>query len=126
MSAKLEDVFQEIERASLPGFMEQTLSVDTHDILGDTLLHVVAIWGIVDYARALLDAGAVIDVQGEMGCTPLHEAIGQEHYDMVAFLLSRGADPTIKSEFGDAFQIAAHPNTEEGIRIRNLLNAKEA
>jgi ankyrin repeat protein len=73
---------------------------------GETPLHIVATWGDVDSARALLDAGAEIDVDGEEDHTPLHEAIEQGHLEMVRLLISRGADLKRRCSFGDAFDLA--------------------
>ncbi len=83
---------------------------------GETPLHIVAVWGDVESAKVLLDAGADIDVLGEDDHTPLHEAIGQGHIEMVRLLISRGADLRRRCSFGDAFELAALGH-DENIKI---------
>lgn len=60
----------------------------------------------------LIDEGADIDVPAEHGCTPLHEAALQGHIDVVTLLLSRGANPTFRSEFGNLIEIAARSDLD--------------
>lgn len=109
MSPALASVLEKIREADLSSFAGVELSsADVRDRgFGETLLHVVAIWGDVDSARILIEEGATIDVPGEHGCTPLHEAALQGHVEVVKLLLSKGADPKRKSEFGDFLEIAA-------------------
>jgi ankyrin repeat protein len=109
MTPDLEAVLAKVRRASLPEFSES--DIDNPFVRsswnGDTLLHVIAIWGDVESAKLLLDAGVEIDAVGEDDFTPLHEAIAQEHVEMVKLLLSLGADPTKKCMFGNAFEVAS-------------------
>ena len=95
MNPELEAVLAKIRRAELPTFMD--LPIDHAHVrgvnFGDTLLHIVAVWGDVESARVLLDAGVEIDLPGEHNYTALHEAVGQGHVEMVRLLLARGADP---------------------------------
>lgn len=114
MSPELSRVVEKIKRADLPPFAEVALdSANARGgAYGETMLHVVAVWGEADSARVLLDEGADIDVPGEHGCTPLHEAALQGHIDVVTLLLSRGADPSLRSEFGDFFEIAARGDSD--------------
>jgi len=45
----------------------------------------------LDYARILLDAGAIVDSADEKGLTSLHEAIRYSGYDAAYLLIDRGA-----------------------------------
>ena len=54
----------------------------------------------IDAAKALLDAGADINVQDPEGVTPLLEAILNVHYDLAKVLVERGADPKIADKAG--------------------------
>lgn len=110
MSAELEAVLAEVRRANLPTFID--VPIDGPHVrgtsFGTTLLHVVAVWGDVNAARVLLDAGVEIDLPGEHGYTALLEAVEQGHVDVVRLLLERGADPYRKSQMGwDAFSYPA-------------------
>ncbi len=101
MSAKLEAVLAEVRRAHLPIFLD--VEIDNPHVegsTGDGLLHVIAVWGDVEAARVLLDAGVEIDRPGEDGFTALHEAVSQGHPEVVRLLLERGADPYRTNDFG--------------------------
>ena len=113
MSPALSKVIEEIKRADLPQFADVALDFANArgGPFGETLLHVVAVWGDIDAARVLIAEGADIDIPGEHGCTPLHEAAIQGHVDVVRLLLSRGADPSLRSEFGDFLDIAARSDS---------------
>jgi ankyrin repeat protein len=50
--------------------------------------------------RALLDAGAAIDETDKLGRTALFEAARWQHMDVAHFLLERGADEDICSDYG--------------------------
>jgi len=72
-------------------------SINETNLLGANALHCVAIWGEVSSAQILIENGIEINKNGEHGYTPLHEAISQENIEMVKYLLSNGADPSIRS-----------------------------
>lgn len=109
MTAELETVLEKVRYASLPQFMDVVIDNPfvRCPICGETLLHIVAIWGDIDSARVLLDAGVEIDLLGEDDFTALHEAISQGHFELAKLLLERGADPTKKCAYGDAYELAA-------------------
>ena len=54
----------------------------------------------IDAARALIDAGADLNVQDPEGVTPLLEAILNVHYDLARLLVERGADPRLADKVG--------------------------
>src|SRR6266568_889899 len=94
MNTQLDSVLAKIRHAELVQFSNVRLDGPSvrSPLSGETPLHIVAIWGDVDSARVLLDAGAEIDAKGEEECTPLHEAIIQGHVETARFLVLRGAD----------------------------------
>lgn len=109
MNSKLEAVLAKIRDADLPTFIDTPIdsAFVRGPAFGTSLLHVVAVWGDVDAARILLDAGVEIDLPGEDGFTALHEAIQQGHAEMARLLLKRGADPARTQQWGDnALQLA--------------------
>ncbi|MDQ8183856.1 ankyrin repeat domain-containing protein [Pelagicoccus sp. SDUM812005] len=119
MNEPLAKVIEKIRYADLLQF--EGVEIDSPNTKGrppfeETMLHAVAVWGVVDSARILLDEGAEIDPRGEHGYTPLHEATEQGHKDMIDLLLERGASTEIKSETGSFFDIAALSDKEE-IRV---------
>ena len=80
------------------------------------LLHCAAM-NDLHSARMCLDMGVRINAKDRNGLTALHYAAGCGHFAMVAFLLSRGARPSIKDDTPwelTAEQVAAsriQPNT---------------
>lgn len=50
-------------------------------------IHVASTRGNVNEVTALLKDGAEVEVIGELGSTPLHDAVGQSHSAMVNILL---------------------------------------
>ncbi len=95
----VEDFLKEISRN--PGFEEMTeIKVNSRSYLGDTPLHVAAIWGDVEAIKLLVKAGADINIPDSFKYTPLHQAALQKHKAAYDALISLGADPTIKDSDG--------------------------
>jgi ankyrin repeat protein len=59
-----------------------------------------AVTGNIDAARALLDAKVDVNARSAKGWTALHIGVVKDHADYVKFLLSRGADKTLKLDDG--------------------------
>lgn len=75
--------------------------------VGQTALHVAALWGNVSAVQALLESGANVHSQNNLtGGTPLHmvlqsrKAAGKELEETVELLLDFGADPSQTDHFG--------------------------
>jgi ankyrin repeat protein len=87
--------------ADVPDFAGiEVKSVNTRNPLGDSPLHVAAIWRDVVIGKILLNAGADPNAQGEHGYTPLHEAVEQEHLEFARLLLEKGASGDIENDDG--------------------------
>ena len=67
---------------------------------GDTCLHYAAFRGDLRAIELLICGGVDINARGDMGATPLHSAHQAGKTEVITFLLSKGADPEIKDEFG--------------------------
>jgi ankyrin repeat protein len=50
---------------------------------------------------ALAGAGADVNATGELGNTPLHEVVYQNHVEVVEFLLKHGASRAIKNDMAE-------------------------
>lgn len=123
MKKSVDEIICSIQEADLPGYLGlDKITLHSKDTLGDTPLHIVTIWGEIDSVKALVDAGAEIDAIGEYGMTPLYEAISRDNAEIVDFLLSRGANPYLDSEFGNGFRIAS--NKEKSSKILNEYKLK--
>ncbi len=98
--------------AELPTFLGVTLrAVNDRGVLGDTPLHVAAIWGDVTVGKLLLDAGADPNVRGEYGNTPLHNAVSQRNYAFAKLLVERGASKEVRNDDElTAVDLARHMN----------------
>ena len=68
---------------------------------GDSCLHIAAARGDLRAVRLLVDAGADVNLCGDLGNTPLHYARKGSHQDVVRLLLGHGAMPYLTNEFGE-------------------------
>lgn len=84
----------------LPDGSGTNIDVRTKGIGGDTALHLAALRGDVRGVELLLDAGAFIDEQNELGRSPLYYAILEGHDSVAEYLLKKGADPDQSTELG--------------------------
>ena len=94
----LSDIYREVETvADFTG-----IQVNDPNALGlfqSRPLHVAAVWGDCEAIELLVQAGAVIDQQGEHGFTPLMEAVAQGNYEAAQLLVKLGAKP-VRNEDG--------------------------
>lgn len=65
------------------------------------MLHAACVAGDLDDVVFLITVGADLNSKGDMGYTPLHYAVEQEHEDIVALLINKGADKNIKNSDGE-------------------------
>ena len=72
--------------------------------------------------QTLIDAGANVNVIGDMGETPLHIAIGQANLTIIALLLAAGARTDIRSEFGET---AAEKAIRQGKALAKCLSSQK-
>ena len=108
------------------GVVSSALSNDPHrDTLNKTLcnkgmtpLQVAARCGNKDVAEYLLDAGAEIDYQDDLGYTALHHAASSGSLALAKFLLERGANKDAINRDGWAvIHVAAEYNSFEVIKL---------
>lgn len=62
-----------------------------------TLLHMVAINGIVEYAKSLISEGADVNAKDSVGRTPLHVTAINGNVEIAKILISAGADVNAKA-----------------------------
>jgi uncharacterized protein len=98
----LDEILRSTSDVLFPGEMGQrVVEVNSHDVDGDTPLHVMTWRGDCYAVRLLIEAGAAIDAIGDMGQTPLHVAVMREDESIAELLLRAGASPDVRSDFGD-------------------------
>lgn len=100
---------------------------ETHpDFLGDTIEDVNQVGGMDDtvlHILVFLQNGALINLKGDLGYTPLHYACMFGNIEMVKLLLENGSDKNIQNEFGEnAVRIAINSSSENKEKIVKLLN----
>ncbi|HEY3901888.1 MAG TPA: ankyrin repeat domain-containing protein [Chthoniobacter sp.] len=78
----------------------EVTSPNSRNVLGDTPLHVAAVWGDMNAIRILVESGALLDAPGEYGYTPLHEAIEQRNVEAALLLAAFGARLDIPNDDG--------------------------
>ena len=82
-------------------FVDAPISVNHNgvEVGGCTLLYAAALQGQLPQCRLLLDAGAQLEANNDIGYTPLMASIEGDHEDVIDLLLKRGANvnPTFQS-----------------------------
>jgi ankyrin repeat protein len=83
--------------------------------IGQTALHVAAIWGAMGVGRALVEAGADVNRRNNLNRgTPLMCAARRDQMEFAQMLLEHGADPMLQDEGGSvAYQLASDPALRE-------------
>lgn len=105
-ATRAEAVFDHVLRrntdAVIAALDEGVIEVDAHDGYGNTLLVLAAQTNCAALAVELLERGANINAQNWRGQTALHFAMsfGVDWAGMTDLLLARGADPSIKNDWG--------------------------
>lgn len=75
---------------------EYAVSPTYGNSIGQTPLHVAAVWNSTIAGAALIDHNANVNARNDMGAaTPLHMAASRGRREFVELLLDRGADPTL-------------------------------
>lgn len=82
------DVLSRYIQEDLPEFKGiKLIDVNQKGLHGSTPLSVAATRGDIEEVRALLEGGADPNGRGEQGVTPLHDAVGQEHFEVARLLM---------------------------------------
>ncbi|MEM1054582.1 MAG: ankyrin repeat domain-containing protein [Bacteroidota bacterium] len=87
---------------------------------GATPLHIAAGWDRAEVVRALLDAGAEIEVRDESGMTPFLSASDGQGIEALRLLLAAGADPLVTAtdfEGNGAMHYAVRVENAEAIQF---------
>ena len=103
---------------------EQLLGIDSQfphyrSIAGETTFHYLVVENDLVRAAKLLDWGANINTQDDFGATPLIHAVMMDYFEMVKWLIKRGASLELKTVNGDTALAVATSN--EKARIFQLL-----
>ncbi|MDD2724871.1 MAG: ankyrin repeat domain-containing protein [Methylovulum sp.] len=77
------------------------LRFDQAGIDEETPLHIASYGGDIDELIIMLNTDVDINVRGDIGNTPLHDAASKKHEKVVSALLKAGANPMIKNDYGD-------------------------
>jgi len=86
---------------------------------GDAIIHWVARYGAAEDLSTLIDAGASIEVRGELGRTPLLEAVEFNKPENAKILIEAGADVSNVDDFGDSILDLV---SEENVELYELVH----
>ena len=81
-----------LDQALAEGRRDVCGNIDAQNSQGSTALHIAANAGRTSTVRALVAAGASLNLRDEPGWTPLARACGGGHHECVAALVAAGAD----------------------------------
>ena len=83
--------------------------------MGQTALHVAAIWESMSVGAKLIEAGANVNARNNLcGATPLHMTAQRGRLEFAKMLLAHGADPMIPDDRGaPAHLFAEDPKLQE-------------
>ena len=113
----LREIFQACSHTAC-FFDKRIRHVNQRDADGDTPLHIVCFWGDAEAAGVLLDAGAGVNVPGDMGRTPLFDAVCSGNTELIALLINAGADTNQTDDYGKTpMQLAINLGKEEVVRF---------
>lgn len=88
----------------------------------DRLLHLAANHCDCRDVELLLKKGAEVNLQGDIGLTPLHYAASKGKLDVVKVLIRYGADVYIENEFGERpIDWARNANQKEVVKFLDSL-----
>ena len=124
MKDKLEAVLRKYSR--YPEYLGIDLvRPDQPGAFDDTLLHLTARTGAIDDLLVLIEAGANVNVIGDIGNTPLHGAAMKGRVESIRLLLDHGANPDITNEFKQtALEVAELGNHNSVVEILKPLTRK--
>lgn len=100
--------------------LEHGANVHSLDREGSGVFHTLSrvVWNHVNIAEKLLKAGALLNVHGHLGLTPLHLATSKANFHLVKFFLSNGAILKADSHMsGTPVHIAAANGNVDLLRI---------
>ena len=83
----------------------------THE--GRNALHVAVIRNDHDIARALIREGIEVNARGDLGHTPLHDAVATADIGLIKLLVESGADVHALTEGEPAFSLARRSKRED-------------
>lgn len=95
----LSTLLQEIQNLQKRQDEPYPVGVNGGNGIGETPLHIAAAKGFGLMARTLVDHGADVNLRDSASSTPLIGAMTGEHDEMMEFLISHGADPSVSREF---------------------------
>ena len=127
MAASGKITFNDMLRASkdnqadlMEALLEYGLSAQETNVIGQTGLHVAAIWGNVEVSIVLLKYGADVNATNKYGVTPLHHAAQSSQHAVAELLVAMGANTRLRSGNGQyPYEVA------KDAAMRKLLGAPE-
>ena len=84
--------------------------------LGETPLHFLAVEGLTDAVRQLVDWGADVNTVNDVNTTPLRDVVALGHEHIVEVLLAAGADPNADNGTGSILSRAKSDSVARRLR----------
>jgi ankyrin repeat protein len=94
-----------------------------HDNKGITPLHIAARYGLIEYARSLIENQADVHARDVDGETPLWWAAGGGHGALIRMLVAAGADPDVDDKLNGLKPLHKAASKNRADAVRALLEA---
>tara|TARA_B110001452_G_scaffold208002_1_gene178230 strand:+ start:296 stop:1768 length:1473 start_codon:yes stop_codon:yes gene_type:complete len=86
--------------ARVSQFLASGVAPSAANGIGQTALHVAALWGSIKCAKVLIEADADMNAVNQFGATPLHFAAQNSRLEVGQLLVASGADPRVQAGNG--------------------------
>ena len=100
------------------------MALDKFNASGGTAMHEAAFQGKIECLSVFLRFGSDVNLKDKEGWTPLHAAVCGGHAQVVAFLISRGANLCATTDDGlRALEIATDAKNTKVLRVLSIAEA---
>ncbi len=121
MNESVRELLDEVE--SVPDFTGVKLrDLNDTNSFGDNALHCVCVWGNIEAVKLLVENGINLEQRGEGGLTPVKVADDFGHKEIVAYLISKGANP---EALDTEFQYDSEANSRHLDKLRDGIKKLE-
>jgi len=116
MKSEIEKIF---ERHQIDSYSEEwdASNLDKKMIDEDAIIHWVSRYGTTEDLAYLIKAGANLNLKGDIGRTPIMEAVNFNQLENTKLLINYGADLTLKDDYGDSIYTLVSSDNKQMLAV---------